>query len=207
MGDDEIVDAEVVYEVADDSAQLNLTQAEARVTMRPTGRECWLRLFSTTDSVLRRSKHQDHGVRAAYAHPANPHVLSLDLGENGHFQLSALAWRVNARNPRPGRTAIGSRETGQAVAVVRVDSIDVLTEFPPALPGKPRLWQQMTNPGELVHPGDNPDNWRSNVPYASVNQYETFGDPTRPPGTPIADDPRGRGIDGWKTLGTLGKLE
>lgn len=131
---------------------------DAQVRMRPSGRECWWRLYSTPTSCMR--EHQDHGVREVWAYRANPHVLVLDLVDRGRYELSVLAWRVNQTDSsRTGQTEVGEGKA-QPPARPGPDSIDLLTEFPPALPGGARLWQQMTQPGQLRHPGDNRDNWQ-----------------------------------------------
>lgn len=130
---------------------------DAVVRMRPTGRECWWRLYSTPTSFMR--QHQDHGVLAVYAHRHNVHALVLDIEGHGRHELSALAWRVNDTDPsRTGQKELGNGKP-QGPAKPGPDSIDLLTEFPPILPGKPRHWQQMTQPGQLKHPGDNREKW------------------------------------------------
>lgn len=179
--DAEVIDAEVV-ELEDDApaevvVEGRLCEATATAIaepMTPTGRECWQRLYSTPTSPLR--AYQDHGVRAVRPVPGDPHALDLELQHtdqhgDGYGQLPhrirALAWRVLDRGP----DAITARDHPGQVAMPRPlgpEAIDLLVEFPPALPHRRCDWQQMTNPGQLKHPGDDRNAWSYNVRYTDV---------------------------------------
>lgn len=127
------------------------------VRMRPTGRECWFRLYSTPTSPLR--SQQDHGVRDVTAYRDNPHLLTLWLDDDTTLDISALAYKINGCAPDTKLKAIASGEAKQ-IALRGPDSIDLLVEYPPQLPGRQRYWQQMTNPGQFNHPGDDRQAWR-----------------------------------------------
>lgn len=149
----EPLDVDVVFE-ATDAAPMPWA-AQAHVTMRPQGTECWWRLYSTPTSPMR--SRQDHLVRAVSVNPRNEHVLTLEIDGYGLFELSALGWRVNPPqdalpNPHMGRADDGSQN-------MAVDSLDLLVAFPPTLPGPARHWQQMTTPGQLAHPGNSRARW------------------------------------------------
>lgn len=176
-----------------------LQTAYTRVRMVPTGRECWQRLYSTPTSFLR--DRQDHGVRAVHPDPHDPHALILDLGGYAQFTVRALAWRVIPRQA-PKHRAIGAAAGGDQLPEVHTgdndgpEAIDLLVDFPPALPGYPRSWQQMTNPGQLQHPGDDRNSWSFNVSYT---------DGYMPPETKVTTSIGDAALDamGFKTLGYM----
>lgn len=155
MSDDEIIDAEIVE--IDDGVTARLPAPagrEAVTRIVPKGTECWWRLYSTPTSFLR--DHQDHGVRAVHTFTDHPHTLILDLGEDGGIAWFVLAYRVNG-NAYADTAALPSGD--RSPALQGPDSIDILAEHRPFLPGRPRYWQQMTKHGQLEHPGENRGNW------------------------------------------------
>lgn len=151
-----VIDAEV-EELPDDDGVTQLPARagrEAVTRIVPSGRECWWRLYSTPTSFLR--DHQDHGVRAAHTFNGYPHTVLLDLGEDGNWAWFVLAYRINERAPTDNN-ALPSGD--RSPALQGPDSIDILAEHRPFLPGRPRFWQQMTKHGQLEHPGENRGNW------------------------------------------------
>lgn len=153
----------------------------------PTRNECWWRLYSTPTSPLR--GHQDHGVRGVWTFPRQPHALKLLLDDDTTVDWWVLGYKINDASPE---VPLDQRQiTGKpsiAVALLGPDSIDILAEERPHLPGRPRYWQQITKHGQLIHPGDDRDNW-------------TWDDNVWRAGP--AWDPRG----GWEDLGTIKEME
>lgn len=164
----DIVDAEVVETAPETgltapqtneppSTDLVATDRDPTVRMKPSGRECWFRLYSTPTSPLR--DQQDHGVRDVTVYADQPHRLTLWLESTGNFEVSVLAYRINRTAPAKAN-ALPSKDRRAELTLLGPDSIDLLTEYPPQLPGRRRYWQQMTGPGELTHPGDDRSHWR-----------------------------------------------
>lgn len=168
-------------------------QADNVVRVVPTGRECWWRLYSTTDSPLR-ERAQDHGVRDTIAYADQPHCLTL-VFDNGTMDVVAMEFKVNATEADPGVPRAIECKGRFAVALRGPASIDILAEYPPTLPEYPRHWQQLTLPGEFKHPGNNRSNWRFSDKDWTYNPYYGFGDPQRDCGTDNQRvPPRGFGI-------------
>lgn len=89
----------------------------------------------------------------------NEHLLTLALDGYGLFEISALAWRVIAPQAALPGTKHTAHDDGSAT-FEGIEALDLLVEYPPTLPDGPRQWQQMSQPGQLRHPGDNRADWQ-----------------------------------------------
>lgn len=126
---------------------------QAHAVIKPKGDECWWRLYRKSTSPIR--DDQDHGILSA-RRGMTPQQVVLDIADVGRYELSVLDWRVSETQAisAPGRSDDDDSPL--------VDWLDLLVDFPPVLPPRPRQWQQLTQPGQLTHPGDDPSEWRHN---------------------------------------------
>jgi hypothetical protein len=157
------------------AVDMDIAARQARVRVVPQGTECWWRLYSHSPSPLR--DYQDHGVQWVIAD--DPQHLRMGLVDvDGPFELTALDCRINEQRELAAAGAQHDSDTPT------VESLDLLVQYPPELPGKPRNWQQMTKAGELHHPGGDRANWRYDWLYGEPRPINLEdGDELWPEGT------------------------